>query len=84
MSGEGGKVEWDPSSARFGPGVVIVGAPIDPRTQRIVPTAGVTEEVEVWVAFVLEGPDVNALDFCQEACQKTRRLVEEMAQAFSL
>jgi hypothetical protein len=74
----GGSVSWDPSSVRFGPGVSIVGAPIDPRTQRIVPTPGVTEQREIWVSFILEGYGVNALGFCKEACQKTRVLIEEM------
>lgn len=55
-----------------------MGAPVDPRTQRIVPTPGVTEQVEIWVSFVLEGYGVNALGFCREACQKTRVLIEEI------
>jgi hypothetical protein len=74
----GGSVSWDPSSARFGSGVGIMGAPVDPRTQRIVPTPGVTEQMEIWVSFILEGYGVNALGFCKEACQKTRVLIEEM------
>ena len=76
---DGKSVSWDPSSVRFGSsGVSIVGAPIDPRTQRIVPTPGVIEQVEIWVSFILEGYDVNALGFCKQACQKTRVLIEEM------
>lgn len=55
-----------------------MGAPVDPRTQRIVPTPGVTEQMEIWVSFILEGYGVNALGFCKEACQKTRVLIEEM------
>lgn len=74
----GGTVSWDPSSVKFGPGVSIVGAPIDPRTQRTIPTPGVTEQLEVWVSFILEGYSVNALGFCKEACQKARTLIEDM------
>lgn len=64
---------------RFGGGVSVMGAPVDPATQRIVPTPGVTEREEVWVAFLLEGFDINALGFCQEAHEKTRALLEEMS-----
>jgi len=74
----GGSVSWDPSSVKFGSGVRTMGAPVDPRTQRIVPTPGVTEQVEIWVSFVLEGYGVNALGFCRKACQKTRVLIEEI------
>jgi len=75
---EGGSVSWDPSSVRFGKGVNIMGAPIDPDTQRIIPTAGVTEQVELWVSFVFENHRVNAFGFCKEACEKTRDLIKEM------
>lgn len=80
----GGSVSWDPSSVRFGSGVRSMGAPIDPRTQRIVPTPGVTEQVEIWVSFILEGYGVSALGFCKEACQKTRVLIEEMVNLLQL
>jgi len=76
---ESGYVSWDPSSVKFGAGVSVMGAPIDPSTQRIVPTSGVTEQVEKWVSFILADYGVNALEFCKEACQKTRTLIEEMA-----
>ncbi len=76
--GENGHVSWDQSSVKFGAGVSIMGAPVDPTTQRIVPTPGVTEQVEIWISFILEDYGVNALGFCKEACQKTRALIEEM------
>ena len=78
VSGGGGSVSWDPSSVRFGGGVSVMGAPVDPRTQRIVPTPGITEQVEIWVSFVLEGYGVNGLGFCKEVCQKTHALIEDM------
>ena len=78
VSREGSSVSWDPSSVKFSGGVSVVGAPIDPSTQRIIPTPGVTEQVEIWVSFVLEGYGVNALGFCKEARQKTRVFIEEM------
>jgi len=84
VSGLGGNVSWDPSSVRYGAGVSILGAPVDPRTQRIVPTPGVSEQVEIWGSFIFEGYGVNALGFCKEACQKTRTLIEEMVNVLQL
>ena len=78
VSGRGGEVSWDPQSVKFGGEVDVLGAPIDPSTQRIIPTPGVTEQVEIWVSFIFEGYGVNALQFCKEACQKTRMLINEM------
>jgi hypothetical protein len=84
VSGRGGSVSWDPSAVKFSNGVSILNAPVDPRTQRIIPTHGVTEQVEIWVSFIFEGYGVNALGFCKEACQKTRALIEEMVNVLQL
>jgi hypothetical protein len=75
-----GSVSWDQSSIRYAPGVSILGAPIDPKTQRTIPTPGVTEQVEIWVYFTFEGYNVNAFRFCEDACQKTRKLIEDMVK----
>ncbi len=81
---EGGSVSWTPSSVKFGRGVKVMGAPVDPRTQRIVPTPGVTEQVEIWVSFIFDDYGVSALAFCKEACQKTHGLIEEMVNLLQL
>ena len=80
----GGRVSWNPSRVRFGGGVRVGGAPVDPATQRIVPTQGVTERIETWVSFTIAEHNVNALGFCEEACSKTRKLAEEMSDKFDL
>lgn len=83
----GGSVNWDPSAVRFGgpPGSVrIMGAPIDPTTQRIMPTPGITEWIETWVGFEIVGYGVNAAGFCKEACRETRRIIQEMTDKFGL
>lgn len=77
-----GSVSWDPSSVRFGSGVRIMGAPVNPNTQRIVPTPEVTEQIQTWVAFIIEGFSLNALGFCKEAYKKVRTLLEEMFTLF--
>jgi hypothetical protein len=78
VSGHGGEVSWDKSSVKFGKGVSILGAPIDPSTQRIVPSPDVIEKEEIWVTFVLDDYGFNALALCKELSQKTRALVKEM------
>ncbi len=83
VTGHGASVNWGPG-VTFGGGVSVMGAPIDPATQRIMPTPGVTERVERWVSFVIEGHGVNAAGFCNEACAKTRRIVTEMTDQFGL
>ncbi len=80
----GAKVSWNPDAVRFGAGVRIAGAPVDPATQRIVPTPGVTEKIETWVSFLIDGHGVNAAGFCEEACRETRRIVQEMTDQFEL
>lgn len=83
VSNSGGSVSWG-TGVVFGSGVRVMGAPVDPRTQRIVPTPGVTERIETWVSFLIEGHGVNAAGFCQEACAKTRQIVIDMTDQFGL
>lgn len=79
----GGSVSWGPG-VTFGGGVSVMGAPIDPRTQRIVPTPGITEKIETWVSFLIDGHNVNAVSFCKYACHETRRITQEMTDEFRL
>lgn len=84
VSRSSGKVSWSPSNVRFGKGVGIMGALIDPTTQRIIPTPGVNEQVEILVSFVFNNYGIDALRFCKEACEKTRALITEMVNALKL
>ena len=45
--GRGGSVIFGPEGPRFEGQMEAMGAPIDPRTQQIVPTPGVNEKVEI-------------------------------------
>jgi hypothetical protein len=82
------QASWDPRSVRFGGGagasVRVGGALMNPRTQRIVPTLGVTERIETWVRFIIEGYDVNPAIFVKVAAIQTRRIVQEMTDRFGL
>ena len=83
-SSGGGKVSWNPDGVRFGPGVQIGGAPVDPLTQRVVPTPGVTEEITVWVSFDIEGYGVNASALCSTLVKRVEEIAEQMSELFDL
>lgn len=84
VSRGGGSVSWGPDVTFHGSGISVMGAPIDPNTQRIVPTPGVTEKIEVWVSFLIQGHNVDGASFCKEACRETRRIIQEMTDKFGL
>lgn len=83
VSGGNGSVSWGPG-VTFGGGVSIMGAAIDPQTQRIIPSAGLNEKIEIWVSFLIDGYNINALGFCSDACQKVRGIAESMTRDFNL
>lgn len=74
--GQGG-VSWGPG-VTFGPGVRVMGAPIDPRTQLPIPTAGVDVTVEKWVSFHFEEGGEDALTFCRDAIRAARRVMQTL------
>jgi len=80
--GGGNSVSWGPG-VTFGSGVSIMGAPVDARTQRIVPTAGISETQEVWVSFLIEGYNIDPLSFCADACRQVRGIANYMTGRFS-
>jgi hypothetical protein len=84
VEGSDGAVSWNPDAVRFGGNVRVMGAPVNPATQEVVPTPGVTLRQEVWVNFIAQGHDVNAAGLCKEACTETRRIVQEMTDKFDL
>jgi hypothetical protein len=83
VSRGGGSVSWS-QGVRFQGNVSVMGAAINPLTQRIVPTPGVQERIETWVSFIIDGHGVNAAAFCKDACHETRRIVQEMTDQFGL
>jgi hypothetical protein len=68
----------------FGSGATIMGAPVDPRTQRIVPTESLVERIDVWVSFLIKDHNVDAGHFCKLACAGTRLIASEMTEKFGL
>ena len=83
-SSQFGTVQFIAENVRFGQGVNILGAPVDPNTQRIIPTLGVTETIDKWVAFVLEGYDINAFEFCKDSYSNVKNIVGQAIEKFGL
>jgi hypothetical protein len=83
-SSSAGTVHLISENIKFGPGVSILGAPIDPTTQRIIPTEGVKEEIDQWNSFILEGYDLDALSFCNSSLERVEQIVKEAAERYNL
>jgi hypothetical protein len=80
----GGSVSYDPRTVTFGSGVWLSGAPVDPSTQRIVPTPGVEEHLEVWVRFLIKGYNVDGFVFCVATSNLVRHIANDMTSRFGL
>ena len=77
VSSQGASISWNPSAVRFGSGVSVTGARIDPRTQMPVPTQGVNVKEVTWVSFHFEdGNGENALSFCKDAISAVEHAVD--------
>ncbi len=76
-----GSVSWN-SGVTFGKGVAIFGAPIDPVTQNIVPTQEVESKIEIWVSFVFEDSNINALWLCKNSIEGVEKIVSEFFDLF--
>ena len=55
------------SGVTFGPGVSVMGVPIDPRTQLPVPHPSIKVERVIWVDFQFAGIGVSALGLLKNA-----------------
>lgn len=83
-SGGGAVVEWDPGAVRFGSGVSIGGVPVDPTTQRPVPSPmqQVTEVIYVGWNFV--NPNVPVLATLTSLSQLIAEAVTDVRHAAGL
>ncbi|OLS21389.1 MAG: hypothetical protein HeimC3_35840 [Candidatus Heimdallarchaeota archaeon LC_3] len=73
-----GSVSYGPG-VKFGSGVSVMGAKMNPNTQRINPTPGVTENIERLVSFVLEDHSVNALGFAKDSFEKITKIIRDLS-----
>jgi len=81
VSRAGGSVSWR-QGVTFGNGVSIMGAPVNPITQNIEPTPGVESKTEVWVSFLFEDSDINALWLCNKSIEESEKIINNFFSLF--
>lgn len=77
VSAGDGTVSWRPG-VTFGPGVSIMGVPIDPRTQLPIPNTVLETKVVTWVDFRFEEIDQAVLPFLEESVSKVGAVFREL------
>lgn len=82
VSSKSGEVSWMPNNVKFGSGVKVLGATINPQTQRIIPTSEVSETIETWVSFKIKDIGVDPQEYCKSSYQKVTTLIEEFDNYF--
>lgn len=82
--GPGGGISFGPGGTQFFGNASAMGAPIDPRTQRIIPTPGHSDRIEIWVSFQIDRFNVDALRFCADIRRRVREIAVQMSNEFDL
>lgn len=85
----GGSVSWDPNSVRFGSGVYINGAPVNPLTQMPINTPDTIITKEIWVDFIFDGTaissdfpqNVSALPFLKKCLEMVPKIISDVENA---
>ena len=73
----GGSVSWG-NGVRFGPGVSVMGAPIDPRTQMPVPNQFTETNVTIWVDFKFRENGLHVIPFLSDSVEKVKSIFEDV------
>lgn len=76
---QGNSISWTPNMVTFGQGVSVFGVPIDPNTQMPKPNQNISAKVDIWVSFHLKDGGENALLFCKECIDTTRKVVAHVS-----
>ncbi|MFA5087095.1 MAG: hypothetical protein WC470_02220 [Candidatus Paceibacterota bacterium] len=82
----GGSVSWDPNSVRFGSGVYINGAPVNPLTQMPITTPDATVRREIWVDFLFDGvsispnfpQNVSVIPFLKKSLENVKNIITDI------
>jgi len=77
VSRDGGVVSWG-SGVSFGPGVSIVGVPIDPLTRMPVPNNAAKTEVVIWVDFRFKEINQPVLPFIETSLEKVEKVFRDL------
>lgn len=63
----------------FGPGVQVMGIPIDPRTQLPVPNDVATTDITIWVDFKFREGGQSVLPFIETSIERVDRTYQTIA-----
>ena len=74
---DGGSVSWDPSAVKFGSGVFINGAPVNPNTQLPVSTPETTLTMEKWIDFRFNN-SISALPLLKKIHEEISIIIESI------
>ncbi|MBD3362149.1 hypothetical protein GF362_00335 [Candidatus Dojkabacteria bacterium] len=72
------KVSWDPNSVKFGNGVYINQAYVNPTTQLPVRHPNNVVRKEIWVSFLFDGHDVSVLPFLKQCLNGVEKITETL------
>ena len=76
--------EWDPRAVKFASGVSILGAPIDPATQRPLPHPAVAVTDVRYIDWQFVDPPTSVLRTLQSLARSVREAVEDVERAATL
>jgi hypothetical protein len=71
-----GAISWNPGQIKFSPGISVLGAPIDHRTQLPISGPGHAVSREIWVDFKFASTGLSVLPLLAKCVTGTRRIVE--------
>ena len=83
-----GRVSWANPIVTFNPSnqagvrTEVLGAPIDPLTQRIIPQPGISETVETIVSFIIENNKMDGLWYLKIIQEQTDKLLRNFFNLF--
>lgn len=80
-SGGGAVVEWDPGAVTFGQGVSIGGVPVDPRTQRPVPSPAQEVTEVIYIGWNFVSPNVPVLPTLESLSRLIAEAVTDVRHA---
>lgn len=81
VTSNNGSVSWG-SGVTFDRGISIMGASVDPITQNIEPTPGVESKTEIWISFLFEDSNINALWLCNKSIEGSEKIINAFFSLF--
>jgi hypothetical protein len=74
-------VSWGPG-VKFGPGVSVLGVPIDPCTQLPVTNTHVKTEIIIWIDFKFKENGLSVLPFIEKSITQVEAIFYELKKHF--